>query len=911
MKIRVKSLLFFQVSLSFGRHIRDIKDIFGSKELVFLEKEVYSEPSCSPISGVHSEIFRELDSSLDSHLYSSLKSGIVVPFLFILAFLISIAMIPSLVLADSLSIRNIGQIGFNGTSNDYTSLTTVILDISGSSMTNCTCNNYNGSNTYSYVYSYSTWSSWKPCKSMKYWFTDPVIVEGNSVKLYVRCLVNHTNGSTNVVNDSIIYDPRGIGLDKTPPESFDLSGIQDYPGEYLSPKNTSVFYINWTRAYDSESYFLKIPMLYSYTVIHEYGSSGFRTNSTIIAKTSTGTSNYATIDFRKEMINRSENFSEGDNVYFIISASNSAGLETSEILKKTVEKEAPVMTFIDSDLISNSSWYTFGDANLSSGELLFSWNATDSLSGLYCFNHVLSRYANATIPDVCQGTVGHFSEYTNYLLKGIRDKIAEGRNYFLISARDKAGNWGIPVAFTINMDNLPPRRPVLQTGLKNISGINGSGSRGIYFNWSSSDDGCGIVNHYVQVADSMDFTDLFFDNYTGSSRQYFNFSAYKDGTYYIRVKAIDCKGHESSFSDIFESSKKNEQLVFLSYSPTGDVGTYSPAIELNTNRNAVCSFMLSGNNVGKYGNYSRFSYTNSTMHASLVHLSPGEFYASVICNDSVDQISTGFSFKILQDYYISSASISSYRKEFSYGEKVSFILDVVPRISRLSKENIKLFERKILEEEMDQSSYFIIDLGNGKYMISFDSPKDKGTHKYFLRLFKGNEFFTESNEISFEVDDPRLYFSFEQSGLALDHQVSNYDNIIYSTVEKYNASIGIAGFGNDVSIDPNYFLLSVPYSEPVFFFSTARSFDPSKREDMLYYREFLNVNNPSFGFFLSDEYDYKTMLYMDDVTFVNDYKITEGKKSLMIQNTGLDEDGRKIVFVSSSKTQNSTGDSDG
>jgi hypothetical protein len=265
--------------------------------------------------------------------------------------------------------------------------------------------------------------------------------------------------------------------------------------------------------------------------------------------------------------------------------------------------------------------------------------------------------------------------------------------------------------------------------------------------------------------------------------------------------------------------------------------------------------------------------------------------------------------------------ISSSRTDFSYGGRITFYLQISPKIYRLSKENIALYSREILETKIDSSEYTLTDLGDGRYSISFDAPKEKGANSYFLRLFKGNLFFAESNELQFNIDDPRLYFQYvpSSSGMfgetsggistvssgsdSFIRQVSSFGNIVYSKMDRANMTFGLASQKNDVLTDNENFLISVPYDEQVFFFTTKSSFDPSKREDLLFYGGFMNNNNPSFGFLLSDEYDYKTILGLDDVVLTSDFPIEKGKKSLIVINKGLDSNGRKIVYISADKLQ--------
>jgi hypothetical protein len=59
--------------------------------------------------------------------------------------------------SESIQIMNLGQIGFNETSQEYTSLRTVILEIAYTQNASCRFSNDN-----------NTWTQFEPCTSQKY-----------------------------------------------------------------------------------------------------------------------------------------------------------------------------------------------------------------------------------------------------------------------------------------------------------------------------------------------------------------------------------------------------------------------------------------------------------------------------------------------------------------------------------------------------------------------------------------------------------------------------------------------------------------------------------------------------------------------------------------------------------------------
>ncbi|MBN2880602.1 hypothetical protein JXM83_00990 [Candidatus Woesearchaeota archaeon] len=786
----------------------------------------------------------------------------------------------SFVASESLDIRNVGQIGFNGTSSDFTSTTTVILDLSvNSSSTNCSCGNFDGVNLTFDIWDFHNFSILKKCDDIKYWLLDTSLNSVEETK-FVRCLINHTNGIVTLVHDSIVYNPRGYGLDLTPPENFSLLGL----GSTISLSESNIISFNWSESYDWESNLLQIPITYSYRILLE--------GLEVVNWTSVGVDNFAKIILANELLFPSSSFTEGDNVTIQVRAENSAGLYTIVSRQMTLDLVGPFLVGIESLEIDNGIWYSFLSDELSLDRLYFNWTFNDTRSDVVEYSFILTQNSSVNPDAIPEGIIGSFHLTTNYLLDNLRILLKEGENYFKIKAKDSAGNWGPVFTFNINIDNEPPSTPLLYDQGLNVSHDH-TELIGVIFNWTVIDVGCGVVNHFVEIDNDIGFESPDFSGLTGSSSQYFNFSTLDDGVYYIRVQAIDCMNHSSSFSDLTRTIKHAESFIISEYRPSGEVATKRPYLYLETSRISVCYYKQSIDS-----DYSIFDYTNDTYHHAVLSLNYSSYVFDIRCIDMLNETRyVQLGIDVLQDYFVSSMYLSSNKNSFFPGERITMPLQILPKVSQIPKEDFTLY--------LDKKKYtdFVVnDLGDGYYLFSFYVPNSAGDHSLSLEVDG-----TDSNDFDFTVDEPYLSIAVESSTIrSFEKLVSDYGNVVFARGVDF--SVGMSGIGNDISVDKSRFSIEVPLENDGYVFVTSSSFDPSKREDSLYYGGFVNLLDPTFGFLAEGIFDFNFVLAMDDVIFLTDYLDLSGKKSISIQNIGKDSRGRKQIFISALKTQNFTGD---
>lgn len=777
-------------------------------------------------------------------------------------------------------IRSIGQVGFQGTSINSTALSQVILDLNfNSTATNCSCNNYDGLNVSNFSWNPYYWSSWNDCRLMDYWVINSTLLNDSiSDEKYVRCIIDHDNSVKIVVNDSITYSPRGAGLDTTVPSDFEILMDRDY----ISFQNVTKIKFNWTRSYDFESEYLKIPLIYYFRIRKELLNV---TDWVLI-----GTQNYVDLDLYDIILNQSIEFFHNETIIFEIKVVNSAGLFTISQKNLSVDNIFSQVTGVSAFGISEDEWYSRNSNFYDVDQLYFNWSAQDVDSGVYCYSFILTNDVNESPDYVCDGPIGNFDIKTNHIYTNLRNRLEEGINYFKVLVIDNAGNIGPVEIFEVKIDNEPPATPlVYDQGLLINNSLSENIKKGIIFNWTNYDTGCGVVNHYVEVDDSISFNNPEFSDYTNSSLNYFNFSTFKDGIYYIRVKAIDCMGYSSSFSDVTKTIKQSEPLLVYDYGPRGDVLNKNPYLFVETSKDAECFFRNAG-----FNNYTAFGYTGTEFHNHKLRLDYASYNFEILCNDTIgNEKIFNVDFSIREDFYVSTVLIKGDNSVYQ-GENLELDLNVLPQVSQLEKSDFEFF----IDDK--KSDNFVVTETQGIYTLFFEVPlyEDDVELDVYMKVLG-----QKSNVFTVNTYKPRLVVSFDDDLVRYNKiEKSDYENIVFFKDD--NFSFGISSLGrNDVDISK--FEVSSGISNEYYLFLTDLDFDFFRREDSLYYGTFSKLINPSFGFRIeTDDFLYRLILKRDDSDFYSDYDIGYGKKSLLLQNTGKTASGKKKIFISSNKFQN-------
>ncbi|MFH0875061.1 MAG: hypothetical protein V1859_03925 [archaeon] len=498
--------------------------------------------------------------------------------------------------ANNFTIKNLGNPGFNQTNIDYTTSPVVVLDFAYLSSPNiCRYINYN----------FATapgegnilWSIWEPCVTQKYWSLGAL--QGNKT---VYCQVNLTNKATFLLNDSIVYNITGAGLDITPP-SMPVVYIASYSND-----NNSI-YVYWEKSNDIESeIFLGIPIIYEVKIFKVGTPSDIYINSTYL------TSINARIT--KSYINHN------NQIFAEVTAINSAGLRTKgtsgmmmidlqQPAKPNITKAEFLNISVQPMIYKNFSIQQW----LNTKSLRYYWNSSDTLSGIAAYSYILAKETGNvpdTIPEVSEN--GIFSSEQNKTFEGIKTGIYS----FSVRAMDSAGNWGQAANFTAKIDNTPPTKPVV-TG----EFYNQSENKTTYY-WSYAQDiDSGIMNYSINLTSEsgtslpliyLPITNKY--NLTGPA-----------GKFKIVVGAINYAGIWK-WSNEKDTLFDREPPKIITKSPTALHSSKIAQVILITDENAFCYYNNS------LGNFLGFDASGNTRHETAYPLvKDGTVTIALRCSD--------------------------------------------------------------------------------------------------------------------------------------------------------------------------------------------------------------------------------------------------------------------------------------
>lgn len=548
----------------------------------------------------------------------------------LILFLLFVFMImPVSIAAETVYITNLGQLGFDLTNQDYTSIRTVVLHIDYSqNSTYCRAKN-----------NLSSWSgsNWETCVSEKYWLLSDT--SGNKT---VNVQINHTNGTVYSYDDWIYYNYTGAGLDTTPP-----SEVIVIDGDYSN--SNDALSISWGDAIDAESDILKIPLLYSYIVL---------ANDVPIINYSVWSENK---NFELSAI-----FSHGDNVTVIVNATNSANLQSSTI------SDGLLIDLVNPDQASISCNLTAATWHYSKS-IFMNWSSQDALSGIDGYSISFST-DNSVFPDNILD--GDFNDLANY----INDTFAAaktGKYKLRVKAKDNAGNFGVVGSYNVWIDLDRPTKPQIIRSQKIFN------SNSINFSWTASfDEHSGVKNYIFEVYNDSAYNNKI-DNFTLSNAtySYLYVPSQNYSTYYARVKAVDFVNLSSQWSNEETRYDWTAPVIAL-IAPNGTVDANSDIkIILETDETAVCYYENSSND------YVIFMFTNSSYHETLPDGGGGSY--NINCTDlsgNSASIATAYS---VDNSAVSAVSITS--NPVSYVNRITTIqVNITPAKSNVLKNRFNL-----------------------------------------------------------------------------------------------------------------------------------------------------------------------------------------------------------------------------
>jgi hypothetical protein len=198
--------------------------------------------------------------------------------------------------------------------------------------------------------------------------------------------------------------------------------------------------------------------------------------------------------------------------------------------------------------------------------------------------------------------------------------------------------------------------------------------------------------------------------------------------------------------------------------------------------------------------------------------------------------------------------------------------------------DIQIFVNGINQINITQNGTFAVDvsLNDGSNFIFANATKENLT--------------TTSNTVYIEKSVPQL------ANLSITVSFSNTVNsktksrIVYYDLEQF--VFGLASqspaanpvSGNTISITTNE-------SVPAFIFLSRPEPNLDRSNRLLERETFTDQEVPGFGTYSFEKYIVGTKLGYDDVVFIGNATVLSGKRSLVVQNKGLDEEGRLMVQV--------------
>ncbi len=586
------------------------------------------------------------------------------PLLFI-SLALSLTMLPT-AFSENIQIKNVGQIGFSSTNQEFTSIRTVILEVNFTENSSCRFSNDN-----------VTFGQFELCDYQTYW----LLSDGPGMKT-VYLDINLTNNSRYLLSDTIFYNYTGAGLDTTPPTSVVILNDE------FSNNNSSIAF-SWSDSIDAESELLRIPIIYSYRILIN--------GSAIIPWTNNGINKEVVYDLASNNISLNNN----DNITLLVNATNSASLTSQNSSSIIIDLVSPTGVSVSSDL-NQTSWHNHNS-------VFFNWSASDTLSGIGGYSYTFSTDTSIMPDDVIEADdSNNFQNHANKTFTSL----TTGEYAFKIKPKDNAGNFGNITSYTVLIDTTSPSKPTI------ISSEKIYGANTINVVWSESyDENSGVNNYVIELWNNSYFNETLIGNYTtqdsNASNHVFGAIPENDGTYYARVKAIDAAGNPSIWSN--QESNYDitpPSLTIIKPDTLVDTGSF-PIIALTTNEKAKCYYS------NQSGGFSEFQFTDRLYHETKPN--DGQTTYTINCTDESgnfadSQISFGY-----DSNTVAGVSITPNPEGYS-GQIVTIKADILPAKGELQKNRFKLLINGT------ESDFAVFDNGKGKYNLSFVAPKSVGAY---------------------------------------------------------------------------------------------------------------------------------------------------------------------------------------
>jgi hypothetical protein len=568
--------------------------------------------------------------------------------------------------------------------------------------------------------------------------------------------------------------------------------------------------------------------------------------------------------------------SHGMNLSANVTAINSAGLTnttSSDVLR--IDLVRPLQPTVLSVKFRNKTNLRLQDVSegkwIDAYEIYFNWTGTDALSGVYGYSFILDSSATSSPDEIVEGLVGGQGIVKEKTFIGMHS----GQYYFKVRSKDNAGNWGNHSTVGIRIDNTPPTKPEVLSETFNAP------TQTYTYKWSASSDPESLISIYrINITDLE--TGVTHSNTTNKTVRQYTYKVLADHKYGVIVGAQNNAGawRWSNEKDIQADISPPE----IDAKPSGIIVSAKPILAAWTNEIASCGYK----EFGSSDDLTPFRYTNTTYHEDSLSLSSGSGYTySVNCTDlagnsAVEQVS----FTIEEDRTVDGMDL-----EFL---NVAYKGQIVKMAVTLESGSDALGEipksRIVLAISERAYPYSYVDMGEGRYNISFIAPDEAGTYMFRLRVDSAE------NLSDVKVDDIRLHVGYILEGAL---STSSGTRMLYGIDDD-----GVKGMASDDdsfligSMDSADLNVSAGLDKPVFIFFTGEDDYLKKRDKMLKNGEFLRQPNPSFGYKALERHVIEFILKYDTIGITTDAPsaVYKGNYMFLMRNTEYGPDSQSILI---------------
>lgn len=729
----------------------------------------------------------------------------------------------------SITIQNTAPL--NQTNPEYTNTRSVILLTNWSDGTS-------GIASCQFANEDAVFGAKEACTNTKSW----MLTDGDVNKtVYMRAWDKAGNNIT--VNDTIVLNKTGAGLDTTPPSAPVVSD----EGVYTNRNTTLRF--SWTGAYDRESDLLHLPLNYEFR-LYDITNGSFVNVS--------GSTNWQSIGANTSLTLTSLALANSRNYTLRVRAINSAGMNSSDASSDgiIVDVDVPNAPTVTSATHTNQSKWT------AANQPEFAFNSSDATSQIESFSYVFDTN-NVTVPD----------DISENGINVTFAAVADGILYFHVKAKDNASNWGGVTHYRILADITKPSTP-------QMNATQSTNTTNITLSWTASSDISGINEYYLEVGTSLDGNNTFAAS-IGNVTSY-GVTVSQPGTYYARVKARNGADLWSDWSSGAPAVSDTASPGITFKKPNASVSSTTVILTVETDENAICSQKR-----GVFA-YVNFTLTGNKFHETKVFVEnySQSYTFDIRCVDSVGNTNTTNVTFTPVTTAADTVAITSNISAFT-GQIVSLNFTVTTSGAGLGEIGSSAMQLRVNGLISNDASFR--DLGNGKYTVKFTTPDTSGT--YTFRAVAGSAY----GETSGSVNGLALTVSLQDSNGSITKQ---------KTIYKTNSDIafGLASDSQTLVLNTSNNKMAIgtnpdeAIGQEIYLILTKPNAPIDRADEKLKKNTFDRALKPSFGYGNSEESVVQLIVQPSDTTIIGSGQLASGRHQLIIRNLGFNTTINKTII---------------